>query len=428
MTDRRTDESGLPDASTSVAPPVSRRNFLQTLTAGAGTLLAPMAAGAAAVLPERWPWMLKPGNPLSNYGHPSAAEGHVVRWVSANAVASGNGISWTPLHELEGVITPSGLHFERHHNGVPAIDPQLHRLLVHGLVTRPKVFTIGSLLRYPMVSRQCFLECGGNSNAGWHDEPIQTPAGYFHGLVSCSEWTGIPLATVLNETGVRGKARWLIAEGADAVAMNISLPLQPVMARAILAMYQNGERLRPENGYPLRLVIPGWEGVLNVKWLRRLKVTDRPEMTRNETAKYTELLPSGKARQFTWVMEVKSLITSPSAGQTLERPGLFQISGLAWSGMGSIRQVEVTVDGGKTWSPAELQPPVLPQCFTRFRTSWEWNGKPAILASRAVDDAGQVQPGRAQLLRLRGRYGYFHYNGVVSWRVESDGSVTHVYL
>ncbi len=250
----------------------------------------------------RQPWMEKPGEPFSNYGQPSAHEKETIRWTMGNSMAKGNGVSWTPLHDLEGTITPNGLHFERHHNGVPQIDPQKHQLLIHGVVKKPLIFDMDVLLRYPMVSRQCFIECGGNSNTGWRDEPIQTAAGYFHGMVSCSEWTGIPLKILLNKTILEESAKWVIAEGGDASMMNVSIPLEKMMDDCFLAIYQNGERIRPENGYPLRLIVPGWEGVVNVKWLRRLHLCNTPTMARNETSKYTELLPSGKARQFTFVM------------------------------------------------------------------------------------------------------------------------------
>ncbi|MGR9114797.1 MAG: sulfite dehydrogenase [Gammaproteobacteria bacterium] len=375
----------------------------------------------------RQPWMRQPGEPFTNYGQPSSHERRTIRWTMGNRMAPGNGVSWTPLHDLEGIITPSGLHFERHHNGVPQIDPQQHRLLIHGLVKRPLVFSIVDLLRYPMQSRFCFIECGGNSNAGWRSEPIQTPVGYFHGMTSCSEWTGIALAVLLAEAGLKGRAKWLIAEGGDASVMNISIPLEKALDDCILALYQNGERIRPENGYPLRLIVPGWEGVLNVKWLRRLHLTTRPTMARNETSKYTELLPSGKARQFTFVMEAKSVITHPSYGHRLEGQGLYQISGLAWSGRGKIRTVEVSADGGKTWAEAELQEPVMAKCFTRFRIPWQWDGQSAILKSRATDETGALQPERQELVTARGRHGYFHYNAVVSWEVSSQGDVSHVY-
>ncbi len=404
---------------------LDRRVFLRRgLTFGA----AAFAAGGARAAPDERPeWMREPGLGFTPYGQPSAHEQATVRWVAANSAAPGNGISWTPLHRLEGIITPNGLHFERHHNGIPRIEPERHRLLIHGLVRRELFFSIPDLLRYPMRSRICFIECGGNSNAGWRRTPIQAAAGYFHGLASCSQWTGVPLSVLLQETGLQPGARWVIAEGADAIAMNVSLPLNKLLADALLAFYQNGERLRPENGYPVRLLVPGWEGVLNVKWLRRLHVTDRPVMARNETAKYTELLPSGKARQFTFVMDAKSLITSPSPGMTLEAPGLYQITGVAWSGRGAITRVDVSADGGNTWAPAALDEPVLPQCFTRFRIPWRWEGQPAILQSRAVDASGYVQPERAALIALRGRHGYFHYNAIVSWGVDEEGYLQHVY-
>lgn len=404
---------------------LDRRLFLKKgLTFGAGAaLVGHMRQGLA----EEPPWMKTPGEPFTNYGRPSPHEKEAIRWISANSGAPGNGISWTPLHKLEGIVTPNGLHFERHHNGVPQIDPHQHRLLIHGLVENPLSFGIEDLLRYPMVSRLCFVECGGNSNAGWHEEPIQTPVGYFHGLASCSEWTGVPLAVILDEAGLRPDARWLIAEGADAAAMNISIPVEKALDDAMLALYQNGERLRPENGYPLRLILPGWEAVLSVKWLRRLQAANQPVMARNETAKYTELLPSGKARQFTFVMDAKSIITFPSPGQHLRGPGLYRISGLAWSGRGRIKRVDISADGGRSWAEAALQEPVLPQCFTRFRLPWRWDGSPLVLKSRAVDETGYVQPERRALIAERGRHGYFHYNAIVSWAVAADGTVSHVY-
>jgi sulfane dehydrogenase subunit SoxC len=379
---------------------------------------------AAGAIP---PWMMRPGRPFSNYGLPSPHERAVIRWIAANSAAPGNGIAWTPLQDLEGAITPNGLHFERHHNGVPEIDPAQHRLYLHGLFARALSFGIDDLLRYPMVTKQCFIECGGNSNAGWNQEPLQAAAGHLHGLASCSEWTGVPLSIILDECGLQADAEWLIAEGADAAAMNVSIPLSKARDDAMLALYQNGERLRPENGYPLRLVLPGWEGVLSVKWLRRLQAATQPVMARNETAKYTELLPSGKARQFTFVMDAKSLITRPSLGHHLPGAGLHAISGLAWSGRGAIARVDVSTDGGRTWAQASLQQPVLPCCFTRFRLPWQWDGSTAILQSRAIDETGYRQPDRASLVAERGRHGYFHYNAIVSWEVSPEGGIRHVY-
>ncbi|WP_428424510.1 sulfite dehydrogenase [Methylibium sp.] len=373
------------------------------------------------------PWMHTPGRAFTVYGQPSRYEQQVIRRISGNRMLPGNGVSLTPLEELEGIITPTGLHFERHHNGVPEIDPARHRLLIHGRVKQALSFGVDDLLRYPLRSHLVFLECGGNSNAGWHPEPIQRTVGSFHGLISCSEWTGVPLALLLDEAGAESRAGWAIAEGADAFAMNVSLPVAKLRDDAIVALYQNGERLRPEHGYPLRLIVPGWEGVLNVKWLRRLQLTDQPLMARNETAKYTELQADGTARMFTFVMEVKSLITSPSHGQRLHGPDFYEISGLAWSGRGRIRSVEVSADGGHSWAEAALQDPVLPRCLTRFRAAWKWNGRPAVLKSRATDETGDVQPERTALIAQRGSNGYFHYNAIVSWAVDDEGAVRHVY-
>lgn len=401
---------------------LDRRLFLtHTLAFGA---IAPVAHAA---VPDE-PWMKTPGAPFTNYGTPSPYEREVVRWIAATEAAPSNGVSWSPLHELDGIVTPSGLHFERHHNGVPQIDPVAHRLLVNGEVEHALTFTVDALLRYPRVSRFLVIECGGNSNAGWHEKPIQTSAGYFHGLVSCSEWTGVPLRLLLDEAGVGAGADWIIAEGADAFGMSISLPLAKAREDCLIALFQNGERLRPEQGYPLRLLVPGWEGVLNVKWLRTLTLAGEPVMARNETARYTELQPDGSARMFTFVMDVKSLITRPSGGMRLVSPGLHELSGLAWSGRGRIARVEVSADGGASWAEAALSDPVLPQCFTRFRLPWQWNGARCVLQSRATDETGAVQPTRAALVGARGRRGYFHYNAIVSWQVDADGVLTHTYV
>ena len=283
MTDK-SEMSSIPEETVAGGGLLDRRIFLQKslgLAAGGGLLLGSRPTEAGEV-PEG---MKIAGRPFSNYGDPSPHEKQAVRWISANSMAPGNGISWTPLHRLEGTITPSGLHFERHHNGVPDINPEKHQLLIHGLCRNPLRFSLNDLLRYPMITRTLFVECGGNSNAGWHDEPIQTPVGYFHGLASCSEWTGVPLSTLLDEAGLLPEARWLIAEGADAAAMNTSIPIEKALDDTLVALYQNGERIRPENGYPMRLILPGWEAVLNVKWLHRLQAAREPVMARNETAK-----------------------------------------------------------------------------------------------------------------------------------------------
>lgn len=404
--------------------------ILATATAATGAYGRDQSTGKAPSpnpTPSNPASLTKPGAPFSAYGQPAPSEARVMRAIGANVDVPGNGVSWTPLEALEGIITPSGLHFERHHNGVPSIDPKQHRLLLHGLVKQPLTFSVESLLRYPMRSQMLVLECGGNSNAGWHSEPIQRPVGSFHGLVSCSEWTGVPLSLLLDEAGVSPDAAWMIAEGADAGALNISIPVAKLREDAILALYQNGERLRPEQGYPMRLIVPGWEGIVNVKWLRSLQALTAPAMTRDETAKYTELQPDGRARQFTFVMEAKSVITSPSALQRLNGPGFYEIKGLAWSGRGRISRVEISADGGQSWADAALQDPVLPRCFTRFRAAWNWSGAPAVLKSRATDETGYVQPERDVLVRERGRRGYFHYNAIVAWAVDTEGAVSHVY-
>ncbi len=407
---------------------LDRRRFLG---GGAVALLSAVPLAAAPAPDPRTalvPAQRRPGAPFINYGQPAAAERHVVRWISANAAAPGNGISWSPLHELEGTITPNGLHFERHHNGVPELDPERHAVRLGGRVRRALAFDMAALLRYPRVTRQCFIECGGNSNAAWRRKPVQTAAGFFHGLVSCSEWTGVPLRVLLDEAGIEPGARWIVAEGADAFSLTMSIPLDKALDDCLLALFQNGERLRPSQGYPVRLLVPGWEGALNVKWLKNIIVSAQPAMARNETSKYTELMPDGRARQFTFTMGPKSLITRPSAEMRLPAHGVYEISGLAWSGYGRVARVEVSADGGASWRDAALNEPRLPACLTRFRIPWQWDGQAAVLQSRVTDDSGRVQPARAALLAERGRHGYYHFNGVVSWAVAGDGRVSHVYV
>ena len=409
----------------------SRRQFLQQAALGSALVAYSLPRLAKAdidyreLLPES---MTKAGGEFTNYGQPSPYEQQVIRWISANPDMPGNGVSWSPLHELQGTITPNGLHFERHHNGVPAIDPAQHQLLIDGLVDKPLIFSVDALKRYPMQSRICFIECGGNSNSSWRSQPIQTAAGYAHGLVSNAEWTGIPVRLLLEEAGIKPEAKWVIAEAADGASLNVSIPLEKLLDDALLALYQNGERLRPENGYPLRLVLPGWEGIVNVKWLRQLRLSNAPVMSRDETAQYTDLLPDGSARQFSFEMAAKSLITSPSQGMTLpDKPGIYQVTGLAWSGRGKIIRVEVSADGGQTWVDAQLQQPVLSKAFTRFSLPWQWQGQYAVLQSRATDETGYIQLTREQLLKERGRHGFFHFNAIISWEVSEEGYISHVY-
>jgi sulfane dehydrogenase subunit SoxC len=406
---------------------LSRRIFLEgVLVAGA----AGMGVSSALAEPlSVQQWMKVPGAGFTGYGQPSRFEDKVVRFIPppANPATQGIGAARTPLHLLDGIITPSGLHFERSHSGIPDIDPDQHRLVIHGLVKRPLVFTLEALSRYPMHSRIAFLECGGNSQAlnAPQAQPLNLTA--IHGLLGCQEWTGVQLSALLDEAGVEPAARWLIAEGADSAAMSRSIPLAKARDDALVCLYQNGERVRPSNGYPMRLLLPGFEGNMNVKWLRRLKLTAGPAMTKDETSKYSILLNDEKAWQFVFPIEVKSLITRPSPGLTLKGPGFYEISGLAWSGNGSIRQVDVSADGGQSWAAAALQGPILPEAPVRFRAPWHWNGGPAVLQSRATDDAGMVQPTRAVFAAERGLRGIYHYNAIASWRVDEKGEATNVY-
>lgn len=402
-----------------------RREFLR-FAGGIG--LAGLTTGARAAdppepltVPE---WSRAPGAPVASppYGQPSPFE-RIGRKPRSTPVFPGAASTGTPLQHLHGIITPNGLHFERHHAGVPAIDPDRHRLAIHGLVDRPLVLTMDDLVRMPAVSRIHVLECSGNTP--WLGAKPSWTLQESHGLLSCAEWTGVELSTLLDEVGVKPGAAWILAEGADAAGMTRSLPLDLARDGAILAYAQNGERLRPEQGYPLRLFVPGVEGNLSVKWLRRLKVGDQPFQTREETSKYTDLMPDGSARQFTFVMEAKSVITTPSGGERLKDPGFREIRGLAWTGHGRITGVEVSTDGGARWQAAALEGPILPRCLTRFRLPWLWEGGPATLMSRAADETGYVQPTRAELVAVRGTQSFYHNNAVTGWRVAADGGVSH---
>ncbi len=414
---------------TSMAPTdTKRRHFLTRSASVAGTLAAGgVAANAAAQ--EVPAWMKSPGAPMRAYGTPSKFEEPVKRPFASGyaTVSPGTGSSRTPHQSLEGTITPNGLHFERHHNGVPDIDPAKHELLIHGLVTRPLVFNLATLSRYPMISRTHFVECAGNSGANAGPKPAQTTAGGIHGLASVSEWTGVPLSLLLNEAGIASGAQWVLAEGADSAAMTRSVPLTKIMDDAMVALYQNGERVRPEQGYPMRLLLPGWEGNMNVKWLRRIKVTEGPTHTKDETSKYSDLQPDGKARQFTFELGVKSIITFPSFGHKLDRRGPYELTGIAWSGAGRIRRVEVSADGGASWRDASLQGPIYSKSFTRFRLPWEWTGTAAVLQSRAIDEKGNVQPTRQAFTSQYVAGMNYHNHYIQSWAIAADGSISNVY-
>ncbi|WP_256977507.1 sulfite dehydrogenase [Bordetella genomosp. 10] len=417
----------------------SRRQFLEKAAALGVSAAVPSAAGAqapAAALPQPGgapdvplpvpPWSRTPGAPVGGqpYGKPSAFEKRVVRGVRATDKQYLSSSSRTPIAELDGIITPNGLFYERHHGGVPDIDPAQHRLLVHGLVERELLFSVEDLRRFPSVSRIHFLECSGNPGFDVHGKT----AAEANGLISCAEWTGVPLRTVLEEAGLRPEARWAVAEGADAAAMTRSVPIEKCLDDALLVYSQNGERLRPEQGYPLRLLLPGFEGNMSVKWLRRLHLTAQPVYSREETAKYTDLMPDGTARQFTFHMEAKSIITAPSGGQRLSGPGFHEIRGIAWSGRGRIRRVEVSVDEGRTWRDARLQEPVLSKAVTRFNFPWRWDGAPAVIQSRAIDETGYVQPALEDLVNVRGLNSGYHNNAITPWRVAASGEVSNARL
>ena len=410
--------------------PLSRRALLQRSAAIpaasialGGSAFAQSGSSPALAVPES---MKTQGGPFLNpaYGAPSAFEKDVVR-VLPSAPSAFPTASRSPLQSLYGIITPSGLFFERHHAGVPTIDPDQHRLMVHGLVDRPLLLTMDDIVRFPSVSQINFLECSGNSSSQYAG-PSGKTAQEIHGLLSCAEWTGVKLSTLLAEVGAKRNAQWILAEGADAAGMTRSIPMDVAMGDAILVYAQNGERLRPEQGYPLRLLLPGIEGNMNIKWLRRLKLGDQPFHTREETSKYTDLMPDGRAYEFTFAMDVKSVILSPSGGQSI-RSGFHEITGVAWTGAGRIKAVDVSTDGGRNWRQAVLQEPVLSKALTRFRLPWQWDGSPTTIQSRAIDEAGRVQPTRKQLVEKRGPGYTYHYNAIQSWMVAQSGEVSNVH-
>jgi sulfane dehydrogenase subunit SoxC len=410
---------------------IDRRTFLARGAAVAGVAAsAGLAPGANAQGLAGQPWERVYGAPLNGYGQPSRFEQPVVRHFLRpyGDLAPGSGAALVPIEKLEGIITPSGLHNDRSHSGTPDIDPKEHQLLLHGLVARPLRFSMDALWSYPMITRIYFVECSGNSLRNLAPQPVQLPAGAIHGNMACSEWTGIPLRVLLEEAGLRPEAKWLLAEGADSSHMSRSIPIEKALDDTIIALYQNGERLRPEQGYPVRLLLPGWEGNMSVKWLRRIKATDEPTHTKDETSKYTDLQPDGRALQFTFEMGVKSVISKPSSTMKLPRTGIYEISGLAWSGSGRIRRVEVSTDGGVTWADAALTGEERPKAFVRFRFPWEWTGKEAVLQSRATDEKGQVQPARKAWLAQYSPGNLYHNNSIVSWSVGTDGSVKNVYV
>ena len=368
--------------------------------------------------------MKVPGDPMGSqpYGAPSPFEKNVVKNIRNDLPQYLSASGRTPLQDLDGIITPKGLFYERHHAGVPTIDPSQHRLMLHGLVERPMIFTVEDIRRFPSISRIHFLECSGNPG---YKKPYGKTASDLVGLLSCAEWTGVSLKLVLEEAGLRPDAKWVVAEGADAAAMTRSIPIEKCLDDAMIVYSQNGERLRPQQGYPLRLILPGFEGNMNIKWLRRLHVTSEPAYSREETSKYTDLMPDGTARKFSFVMEAKSIILRPSGGQRLSDTSFHQITGIAWSGRGRISRVDVSTDDGRNWQEAQLQEPILTRALTRFSLPWRWNGQPTVIQSRAIDETGYVQPTLDELIAERGENFFYHNNAIWPWRISASGEVSN---
>ena len=412
----------------------SRRAFLKGGIVGA----AAVATGGAAIrearaseeaITEIQDWNRYPGDGVDArpYGKPSQFESHVVRknvpWLTSDSISS---VNFTPLHELDGIITPNGLCFERHHAGIAEIEPGAHRLMINGLVEKPLVFTMADLRRFPRENRVYFLECAANSGMEWRGAQLNG-CQFTHGMVHCVMYTGVRLKTLLDEAGVKADGKWLLAEGADASAMTRSIPMEKALDDCLVAFAMNGEALRPEQGYPVRLVVPGWEGNMWVKWLRRLEVGDQPWEQREETSKYTDLLATGKARRFTWAMDVKSVITNPSPQAPIRHgKGPLVLTGLAWSGAGTIERVDVSIDGGRNWKTARIDGPSLPRALHRFYHEFDWDGSELFLQSRAIDSDGMVQPTKEQLRAARGPNSIYHNNGIQTWHVNTDGVIENV--
>jgi sulfane dehydrogenase subunit SoxC len=408
----------------------NRRAFLGA--AGAGAALAASPARAQTpdpLITQVQPWMQQLGDGVdaNPYGKPSKFEKDIVRrdveWLTVSRQSS---VNFTPIHALDGVITPSGLCFERHHGGVAEIAPDKHRLMIHGLVEKPLVFSMEDLKRFPgRVSKAYFLECAANSGMEWKGAQLNG-CQFSHGMIHNVWYVGLPLKVLLDQAGVKTNGKWLLAEGADASGMSRSIPIEKAMKDCMIAWNMNGEALRPEQGYPLRLVVPGWEGNMWIKWLRRLEIGDEPWHHREETSKYTDLLADGRSRRFTWIMDAKSVVTNPSPQAPLKQKGPNVLTGLAWSGRGAIKRVDVTLDGGRNWTTARLDGPVMPLSVARFYLDFDWDGRELLIQSRAMDDTGYVQPTKSELRAVRGLNSIYHNNGVQTWLVRGDGETENV--
>lgn len=406
-------------------PAISRRALLTGGAAAIGGAVLHTAADALSQVPGAMGPPDAP-DPTRIQGAPASPRGSRSPSFEAGRLPVARGqVSFTPLQDLDGIITPSDLHFERHHAGIPAIDPERYRLVIHGMVEQPTSFSLDDLKRFPRRSHLGFIECSGNGGSGFNSPNTEVPPQIVDGLFSNSEWVGVPLSTLLAEVGADPDGSWILAEGSDAAVMTRSIPREKAMDDALVAYAQNGEPIRPAQGFPVRLVLPGWEGNTQVKWLRRLEVGDRPWMGREETAHYTDPVRGGNARMFTMTMDAKSIITFPAFPAVLPEEGWWEITGLAWSGRGVIDRVEVSTDGGSTWEEARLDDPVLPRCGTRFRHAWRWDGNETVLQSRAVDETGYVQPTHEEYLAERGPGTRYHYNHIRGWRVTPEGNVLY---
>ncbi len=416
----------------------SRRDFFKrtaTVSAvAAASIIAPatlLADDENIIHHTKWGTTLGDECNENPYGFPSKYEHNIVRRTSSLMSSAGDmhaAVSMSPIHDLKGIITPNGLHFTRTHNGVAQIDPNKFRLMIHGLVDTPIVLTLEQLKRYPSESRINFLECPSNGAAEWKG-PQFNSLQFAKGMMSCSEWTGVRLKTILDEIGLKPTAQWMLAEGSDGSEMGRSIPVEKVLEDAMVVWGQNGEALRPEQGYPVRLLVPGWEANLCVKWLKRLEFSDKPWYAKEETSKYTALVASGKAIQHFYALEVNSIITSPCP----ERPwtdlnvgDLVEIEGLAWSGHGTVTNVDISLDGGKNWVEASLKGLVLPKAWTRFSYMYRYEGKPLLLQSRAIDDSKNVQPTVNQEKAVVGVEGVYHRNAICTWEVTKKGEVNNV--
>lgn len=408
----------------------SRRAFLKAgIAAGSAAATGVAYAAGDPHILEKKDWNQYPGDGVDArpYGSPSEFEKDVVRrnvpWLTADPISS---VNFTPLHQLDGIITPNSLCFERHHSGIAEINPSEHRLMIHGLVEKSLILTMEDLMRFPRKNQINFLECAANTGMEWHGAQLNG-CQFTHGMIHNVMYTGVPLKILLEEAGLKGTAKWLLPEGADTSGMTRSVPLEKAMNDCLVAWKMNGEALRPEQGYPLRLVVPGWEGNMWIKWLRRIEVGDQPWHHREETSKYTDLMANGKARRFTWEMDVKSVITNPSPQAPItHKSGFTVLTGVAWSGRGTVKRVDISLDGGKNWQQARIDGPSLDKSMHRFYFEFDWDGKPLLLQSRAIDSNGNVQPTKNELRAVRGENSIYHNNGIQTWNVKTNGEVENV--